>query len=37
MVSTLKHPDFEDVLKIGKWFFSSVKGLLYTTGVPIPA
>jgi hypothetical protein len=33
----MKHADFGDVLKIGKWFyFSGVKGLLRTTGVQIP-
>jgi hypothetical protein len=35
-VPTLKHPDFEDVLQIDKWFLSYVKGLLRTTGVQIP-
>jgi hypothetical protein len=34
-VSALKHPDFGVVLKIGKWVFSGVKGLLRTTGVQI--
>jgi hypothetical protein len=33
----LKTPEFGDVLKIGKWFISGVKGLLQTTGVQIPA
>jgi hypothetical protein len=32
-VSTMKRPDFEDVLKIGKLGFSAVKGFLCTTGV----
>jgi hypothetical protein len=36
-MSTMKHPHFEDVLKIGKWFFSGVKSLLHTAGVQIPA
>jgi hypothetical protein len=35
-VSTIKRPDFEDILKIGN-VFSDVKGLLSTTGVEIPA
>jgi hypothetical protein len=33
----MKRPKFGDVLKIGKWFSSGVKGLLYTTGVQINA
>jgi hypothetical protein len=36
-VSTMKRPDFGEFLKIGKWFFSGLKGLLHTTGVHIPA
>jgi hypothetical protein len=33
--STTKRPDFGEFLKIGKWFFSGLKGLLRTTGVQI--
>jgi hypothetical protein len=33
----MAYPDFEDVLKIGKWFFSGVKGLLLTAGIQVPA
>ena len=36
-VSTMKRPDFGEFLKIGKWFFSGLKGLLRTTGVQILA
>jgi hypothetical protein len=37
-VSTLKRPDFGDVLEIGNWFsVSDGKGLLHNTGVQIPA
>jgi hypothetical protein len=32
----MKRPDFEDILKIGKCFFTGVKGPLHTTGVQIP-
>jgi hypothetical protein len=32
----MKRPDFGEFLKIGKWFFSGLKGLLRTT-VEIPA
>jgi hypothetical protein len=35
-VSTMKCTDFRDVSKIGKWRFSSMKGLLGTIGVQIP-
>jgi hypothetical protein len=36
-VSIMKRPEFEDVLKIGKWFFTGVKGLLRTPGIKIPS
>jgi hypothetical protein len=29
-VSTMKCPDFENILKVGKWTFSGIKGLLRT-------
>jgi hypothetical protein len=33
-VSTIiKHPDFGDVLKLGKWSLSGIKSLLRSTGV----
>jgi hypothetical protein len=31
----MKLPDFRDILKIGKLFFSGIKGLLLTTGFQI--
>jgi hypothetical protein len=33
----MKHPGFGELLKIGKCFFFSLKGLLRTAGVQIPA
>jgi hypothetical protein len=32
----MKRPDFGEFLKIDKWFFSGIKGLLRTTGVQAP-
>jgi hypothetical protein len=32
----MKRPDFGKFLKIGKWFFSGLKGLLRSTGFKIP-
>jgi hypothetical protein len=31
----MKRPDFGDVLKIGKWVFSGVEGLMRTRGIQI--
>jgi hypothetical protein len=33
----MKCPDLGDILKIGRWFLSGVKGLLHTAGVRILA
>jgi hypothetical protein len=35
-VSTVKRPDFEEVLKNRQTFCSRVKGVLHTTGSQIP-
>jgi hypothetical protein len=32
-VSTMKLPNFGSVLKIGKWWFSGVTGILHAAGV----